>query len=614
MMHDKTNMVAGAAGALEALPERSEIAAEFQWKLQDIFPDDEAWETQLEQLVQRTEELVAFQGKLGNSADDLLKCLLLRDEIAEAFGKIFLYAGLSNDQDTRESRYQAFREKASAVMVKINSATAFIQPEILAIPEATLQEFISETADLTSYRHQLQNLMRSRAHVLSSDQEALLAMSGDISQTPYNTFSMFNNADIKFPPVKDGKGNEIELTKGRYARLMENPDREVREQAFRAFYSTYAGWTNTLAATLSGAVKRDVFYARARRHPSSLEAALHSDNIPVQVYHNVVDTINQSIQPLHRYMELRQRMLKLDQLQAWDLSVPLLAEVNFDIPYLDTRNILQTAFAPLGEQYLQDLQRSFKDGWIDVYENKGKRSGAYSWATYGIHPYVLLNYNKTLNAMFTLAHELGHAMHSWYTHQGQPYHYSRYTIFVAEVASTLNEALLMNHLLETTEDPSRRLYLLNKYVDQIRGTVFIQSLFAEFEKIIHERVEEGTALTAESLNALNRELYTRYFGPQFHMESLFDINWCRIPHYYYNFYVYKYATGFSAATALSQRIVAGDEAARDAYLNFLSRGSSAYSIDLLRDAGVDMTSPEPIQATTELMDNLLDQMETLLDS
>ena len=613
-MNQLKTFAAGAndEAAVEVLAERSEVSADYQWKTDDIFEDDEAWEAALAWIQEQVHQLKTFKGHLAGSASQLVACLQLRDEISAVFGRVFLYAGLNNDQDTREPRYQAFREKAASVMVQVNGATAFIQPEILAIDEQKLQSFIEEDKQLQAYRHQLNNLLRSRAHVLTPDQESLLAMSGEMSQTPYNAFSMFNNADIKFPAVKDEKGKEIELTKGRYSRLMESPDRQVRSDAFQAFYGTYAGWTNTLAAILSGAVKRDIFYARTRRYDNSLAAALHADNIPVPVYSNVVDTINERLAPLHRYMGLRKRLLKLETVEAWDLSVPVLSEVDFETPYDNTRKILSDAFVPLGEQYVSDLKQSFRNGWIDVYENKGKRSGAYSWASHGVHPFILLNYNKTLNDMFTLAHELGHAMHSFYTHANQPYQYSRYTIFVAEVASTLNEALLMDYLLRNTPDRDRKLYLLNKYIDQIRGTVYIQSLFAEFEKIIHERVESGAALTADSLNALNRELYTRYFGAEFNMHALFDINWCRIPHYYYNFYVYKYATGFSAATALSRNILSGDTDARDAYLKFLGRGCSAYSIDLLKDAGVDMTSPDPIRATTELMDTLLDQMEELL--
>ncbi len=597
---------------INKLPERSEIAEEHKWRLDDIFASDAEWENTFSRIEDMTPGLGKYNRQLGETPGNLVNCLRLRGQIEETFSLVYIYAGLKNDQDTRESRYQAFRDRATTLMVKINQATAFIEPEILSIPGDVLTAFIKENTELAAYDHYLKDLLRSKAHVLPPEQEELLAMAGEISQGPYTIFSMFNNADIKFPNIKDENGNEIEVTKGRYHRLMESPDRRVRKDAFDAMYHTYGNWTNTLAAMLSTTVKRDIFNARARKYTSALEAALDPDNIPVTVYNNVVNTINENLAPLHRYMALRKKMLKLDNLRAWDLSVPLLGEIKFDISYEQALETIHSGLTPLGDDYTSSLNHSFQDGWIDVYESKGKRSGAYSWATFGAHPYILLNYDSTLDDMFTVAHELGHAMHSYYTCKIQPYHYSDYTIFVAEVASTLNEALLIDHLLKTTDGREKRLYLLNKYVDQIRGTVYIQALFAEFEKLIHERAEGGEALTAELLNQLNRELYTRYFGPEFGMDAEYDINWCRIPHFYYNFYVFKYATGFSAATALSQKILTGDTTARDAYLNFLTRGSSDYSINLLKDAGVDMTSPESIEATTTLMDELLDEMEMLL--
>lgn len=598
--------------AVAALPEREAIADADKWRLTDIFAADEKWETTFTEIENGRQAIPALQGKLGESAEQLFNCLQHKDGLEERLYQLYLYAGLKNDQDTRVAEYQAFRDRVSSLVVQFNQATAFIQPEILALPEATLRGFIEDHEGLTNYRHLLENIIRGKAHVLPPAEERLLAMTGEIAQGPYNTFSMFNNADIKFPSIKDEDGNMVELTKGRYARFMESANRQVRQDAFAGMYETYGKWTNTLAATLSGAVKRDIFYARTRKYPSALAAALDNDNIPVSVYENVVGSINRNIKPLHRYMTLRKRMLGVDQLQPWDLSVPLLSDVKFEIPYKEALKTIETALAPLGDAYLADLKESFNDGWIDVYENQGKRSGAYSWSTYGVHPFILLNYNDTLNDMFTTAHELGHALHSHLTHRHQPYHYSHYTIFVAEVASTLNEALLMDHLLKTCEDRKQKMYLLNEYIDQIRGTVFIQALFAEFEKAIHDKAEGGEALTADAMSALTKDLYERFFGPAFHMHPDYQINWCRIPHFYYNFYVYQYATGFSAATALSRNILDGDTDARDAYLRFLSRGNSAYSIDLLKDAGVDMTSPAPIEATAQLMDKLLDELEALM--
>lgn len=598
---------------VEKLAARSEIETAYQWRLEDIYESDEAWEEGFRQVEGDIPAIETFHGRLAESAETLLKCLQLQDQIEENLYRLYLYAGLKNDQDTQIARYQSYRDRITSLMVKVNQAMSFIDPEILAIPEDRLHTFMEEKSGLNIYRHALHDLLRSREHVLPPDQERLLAMAGEISQAPYQIFSMFNNADIKFPSILDEHNVEVEVTKGRYSRFMESRDQRVRQDAFFAMYDTYGQWTHTLAATLSAAIKRNLFHARARKYRSPLEAALDSDNIPLAVYDNVINTINARLSPLHRYMKLRKRMLKLPELHPWDLSVPLVSEIDDKISYQEAQEMIIDALHPLGDEYQAMIEKSFTAGWIDVYENRGKRSGAYSWSTYGIHPYILLNYQDTVNDMLTLAHELGHALHSHYTQQAQPYRYSHYTIFVAEVASTVNEALLMDFLLKHTDERQKKLNLLNKYVDQIRGTVYIQSLFAEYEKKIHEKLESGESLTAETLNQLTRKLYLRYLGADFKMDEAYDINWCRIPHFYYNFYVYQYVTGFSAATALSQKILAGDSETRDAYLRFLSRGNSDYSIDLLQEAGVDMTSPEPITATTLLMNRLLDEMEVLAD-
>ena len=598
-----------ASRGVDALPERSKIEEKYKWRLESIFSDDSQWEATFSQLEKQIPDIQVYQGKLGESADTLLTCLQLRDRLYETFGKLYLYAGLHNDEDSTIAKYQAYRDRATSLMVNLDQATSFIRPEILSIPEEQLTEFIDSNPGLAEYRHYFDDLLRSKAHVLPSEQERLLAMAGELAQGPYTIFSMFNNADIKFPSIKDEQGREVEVTKGRYLRFMESRDRRVRRDAFFAMYKTYGNWTNTLAATLSTSLKRNIFYARAHKYASALEAALDGDNIPVSVYDNVIETINNNLHPLHRYMALRKKMLRLEELHPYDLFVPIVPDVHFEIPYEEARDTVMQALQPLGEEYLDVLQQSFSEGWIDVYENRGKRSGAYSWSTYGVHPYILLNYSNTLNDMFTLAHELGHAMHSFYSHRAQPYHYSRYTIFVAEVASTLNESLLMDYLLKHTDEERKRLYLLNEYADKIRGTVYIQTLFAEFEKMIHEKAEAGEGLTAESYSHLCRELYQRYFGAAFVMDKEYDVNWSRIPHFYYNFYVYKYVTGFSAAIALAQKIIRGDTAARDAYLHFLSRGSSDYSLNLLRDAGVDMRTPEPVEANTRLLNQLVEEME-----
>jgi len=598
-------------GEMKKLPERQEIADAHKWQLEDVFASDEQWETEFQEIEKLLPQFDRYIGKLSKSDSVLLECLQFRDQVEERLGKLFLYAGLKSDEDTRVTRYQAYRDQVSRLNVLFDQKTSFIHPEILTIPEDRLKQWLAKNEQLRIYRHYLEDLLRTRPHVLPPEQEKLLAMTGEIAQGPYTIFSMFNNADIKFPSILDEEARKVELTKGRYLRFLESRDRRVRHDAFMAMYSTYGNWTNTLSATLATGIKKDIFYARARKYPNALAAAMDAENIPLQVYDNVVETIHKNMEPLHRFTNLRKEMLGVDAVYPWDLFVPLVAEIKFEMPYSEARQIIQEALYPLGETYLKALQTGFEKRWIDVYENQGKRSGAYSWSTYGVHPYVLLNYNNTLDDVLTVAHEMGHALHSYFTNLHQPYIYSHYTIFVAEVASTVNETLLINYLIQKAQKAEEKLYLLNEYADRIRSAVYIQTLFAEFEKIVHEKLEAGEALTAEALSELNRELYRKYFGPAFEMHPLYDINWCRIPHFYYNFYVYKYVTGFSAATALAERILAGDTEARERYLHFLSCGSADYSINLLKEAGVDMTRPQPIEATTRKLKNLITEMENL---
>ncbi|UCF65971.1 MAG: oligoendopeptidase F [bacterium] len=593
--------------------ERSEISDTYKWKTGDVFASDQEWEKNFELLKSRLGELEKYRGQLSVSADNLLQCLQTRDQLEILSGKLSLYAGLKSDEDTRITRYQAYRDEISGLRVELNQKKSFIEPEILSIAEERLNNFFQENEALRTYRHYLDDLLRSRKHVLSPEGEQLLALSGDMSRTPYQIFSMFNNADIRFPQVTDESGTEMELTKGNFFVLMKSPDRQVRKKAFHAMYQTYQQWINTLSASLSGAVKRNIFYARARQYDSAREAALDEDNIPLQVYDNVIQTVNNNLAPLHQYMQLRKDILAQDRVNPWDLYVPLVKELKWDIPYEEGVALIEQALLPLGEDYVRVMKKGFREGWFDVFENAGKRSGAYSTSAYQVsHPFMLLNYQGMLDDVFTVAHEMGHSMHSYFTLQTQPYIYSDYTIFVAEVASTLNEALLLDYLLKNTPDKQKKLYLLNQYIDQIRGTLYIQSIFAEFEMIVHEKAEAGEALTAEFLNQVTHELYSRYYGPAFDMDPQYDINWCRIPHFYYNFYVFQYATGISAATFLSQKILAGDIGARDVYLNFLKQGASDYSIDLLKSAGVDMTSPQPIEETIRIFQKYLDNLEELL--
>ncbi len=611
----RTNVLDGSGEAPSSsaprLPERREIDSRYQWRPEAIYPSLKAWEADYEKVRRMMTGMDAFRGRLGESAETLLACLRQRDRLNERIGRLILYAGIRSDEDSRAAQFQALRDRVAALAAGLRRHLAFIQPEILSLPEGKLWNLVDRLPELGVYRHHLEDIKRRKAHVLPQQQEQLLALAEEFAQGPYNIFSMFNYADIRFPRVKDESGQEIELTQERFQKLLESGNRRVRKNAFLAFYGTYEKWLNTLAATLAANIKKNVFYAKARRYASSLEAALDEENIPPEVYQNLVDTMNQNLTPLHRYIRFRGLRLHLSTVYPWDLYVPLGEPPHFNFSYEEAVQLITEALQPLGESYQKELRRGFSEGWIDVFENRGKRAGAYSWSTYGVHPFILLNYDGTLRSVFTLAHEMGHALHSYFTQQKQPFIYSQYDVFVAEVASTLNEALVIDYLLNMTREPEKKLYLLNQYADQIVKTVYIQTLFAEFEKLIHERVEAGEALTSEFLCNLKEKLYRRYFGKAFSLGRLYCVNWCRIPHFYYGFYVYKYVTGYSAAVALSQRILSGDVAARNAYLDFLSRGGSDYPLNLLKDAGVDLTRPEPLQATAQLLDRLVEAMETM---
>lgn len=597
------------------IPKRSEIDMIYKWRTEDVFCNDDEWEQNYSNLEKEIKQLDQFQGRLSDSAKILFNCLKTRDKIGAIFDKLSIYASLKADEDTRNTKYQEYRDRISGFSVKINQKEAFIEPEITCISENKLQRFLKDLEGLKVYLHYFTDLFRSKKHILNQEGENLLALAGDMSQIPYKIFTMFNDADIKFPVIIDEKGCKVEISKGNFSVFMKSSDRRIRKNVFVGMYKTYQQWINTLAATLSGVIKKNIYYAKARKYENALKAALHVNNIPQVVYENVLNTINKNLKPLHRYISLRKKILKIDKVYPWDLYVPLMKEWKWEIHYEEAIEIIQKALAPLGKEYLSIVKTGLTSGWFDVYENKGKRSGAYSTYAYDApHPYILLNYQNMLDDIFTVAHELGHSLHSYFTTRNQPYIYSNYTIFVAEVASTLNEALLMYYMMKTTKDKRMKLYLVNQYIDQIRGTLYIQTIFAEFEKYVHERQEEGKALTPDFLNGMTKELYLRYYGPDFAMDSLYEINWCRIPHFYYNFYVYQYATGIAAATTLSQKIVQGNIKAQEAYLDFLKSGCSDYSINLLTKVGVDMTSPEPIEATTALFSDLVNEMENLLDS
>ncbi|WP_044640407.1 oligoendopeptidase F [Risungbinella massiliensis] len=594
------------------LPLRSEVDPNFTWRLEEIFATDEDWEQEYQAVKQQLPQLENYRGKLGASSGDLLAALSFRDELSSRLGKLYVYARMRYDQDTTNAHYQAYNDRVSSLHTEASSYFSFYRPEILAIPEEKLKRFLEENQELRLYELMLKELTRFRPHVLSDKEEALLAQASEVLNASSKTYSLLNNADLEFPSVVNEHGEKVEITHGRFITLMESKDRRVRQEAFAKVYDTYGKVLNTMASTLSATVKEHNFSAKVRHYDTARQAALFSNNIPESVYDQLIDTVHEHLPLLHRYLEIRKRALKLDELHLYDLYCPLVADVEMKITYPEAQQILLKGLAPLGKDYLTILQKAFDERWVDVYENKGKRSGAYSFGTYGTNPYILMNWHDNVDNLFTLAHEFGHSLHSYHTRKHQPYPYGDYTIFVAEVASTLNENLLNEYLLQTTKDKTKRLYLINHHLDKFRGTVYRQTMFAEFEKITHQKSLAGEALTAENLTKWYYELNQKYYGTGIVVDEAIGKEWARIPHFYYDFYVYQYATGFSAATALSKQILEEGEPAVKRYLEFLSSGSSADSITLLNRAGVDMTSPDPIRQAFVVFKEYLDELETLL--
>ena len=594
------------------LTKRSDVPKDYTWDLESIFLTQDDWEQVFQSLVRRLPELEALQGMLASSGQSLLRVLQQRDEVFEQLETLFVYAAMRRDEDTTNSKYQAMFDRAMQLLVRISTALSFIEPEILAIPQSTLDEYVRDTPGLQLYRQQLHDLNRKRPHVRSAEIEAVLAATGEISDGPDAIFSMIDNADLRLPRIKDEAGKDVELTKGNYMIYIRSTDRRVRKEAFEGMHGTFLKQRNTIAATLSAQVKADIFHTRQRGYASCRERALSQYNIPVSVYDNLVNAVSEYIPLLNRYVQLRKRMLGLDELHMYDLYVPIVKESGDDISYQQASETVVAGLAPLGENYVNTLKKAMSERWIDVYETPGKRGGAYSGGAYATHPFILLNFQNKRDSMFTLAHELGHSMHSFFTRSHQPFQYGDYTIFVAEVASTLNESLLTDYLLKTNSDREVRLAILNHALEDIRGTLYRQTMFAEFEQIMHSRAEEGEALTADSLSEMYHALNVKYYGGVAIVDELIDIEWARIPHFYSSFYVYQYSTGISAAIALSQQILREGQPAVDRYLKFLSSGSSDYSIELLKKAGVDMNSPEPVRQACQQFESYLKQMEDLL--
>lgn len=592
--------------------ERSETAREDTWALEDLYASDELWYADLEVMKEKTAELAGFSGKLGESAATLLAFGQKSEEVTELLTRLMEYAGRKNDEDTRVGKYQEMFGMGMSAYVALSSATAFETPEIMAIDEETLNRFYAEEPKLERYRRYIFNIRRHAAHVLSPAEERLLAMSGETAQCPDDIYSKFADADLTFPDAVDKDGKPHPLSQATYIGYMESDDRVLRKSAFENTYRTWASFQNTVAATLNSQVKNLQFHADARRYASSLEASLDNTNVPVEVYHNLIETVHHNLDKLHRYVRLRKKLLGVDELHFYDLYANLIPAVDNSIPFEQAKQTVYDALAPMGDGYRAILKQGFDNRWIDVYPNVGKRSGAY--ATLGKpHPYVMLNYNGTLDNQFTLAHEMGHAIHSYLSVTHQPTINADYVIFVAEVASTCNESLLMEHLLAKTTDKKERAYLINHFLEKFRGTLYRQTMFAEFELLLGKLNQEGVALTAERMCEEYKKLNALYFGDDIVLDDEIAYEWERIPHFYYNYYVFQYATGYSAAIALSRRILKEGEPAVKDYLDFLCGGCSKDPIDLLKGAGVDMSSPEPVNQALNLFGELLDEMEALVE-
>ena len=597
--------------AVQTLQNRQDIPTEYTWNLESIFVSNQQWENSFQNLQSRLPELEALKGTLGQSGEALLKVLEKRDELFQTLEKLYVYTSMRRDEDTTNGTYQAMADRATQLVVRASTVASYIEPEILALPQEKLNQFIKQTAGLALYEHQLQDMSRMRDHVRSAEVEAVLAAAGEVTTAPDDIFSMIDNADLKLPMIRNENGEEVQLTKGNYTPFMRGTDRQVRKEAFEGMQGTFLKQRNTIAATLSSQVKSDLFYTRQRNYDTCRERALSANNIPVSVYDNLVATVNEQLPLLHRYLRLRKKMLHLDEMHMYDLYVPIVEEKNDEVTYEQARDTVIAALAPLGDNYISILRTAFTNRWIDVYETPGKRGGAYSGGAFATQPFILLNFQDKRDSMYTLAHELGHSMHSFFTRSHQPFPYGDYTIFVAEVASTLNEGLLTEYLLHHTDDTATRLAILNHALEDLRGTLIRQTMFAEYEQQIHSAAEQGESLTADTLTEMYLALNQKYYGAETVVDDLIGIEWARIPHFYYNFYVYQYATGISAASALVQRILTEGQPAVERYLNFLRSGSSDYSIELLKKAGVDMTSPEPVRQAFQLFESYLSQMEQL---
>lgn len=595
------------------LKTREQIDKKYKWNIEAMISDESTIDRDLERIKERAEKYAKdYAGKLTESAATLFKAFKDRDSIWRDLEKIFVYARMRRDENNAESSYQAMTNKCGAVIASVSACMSFFTPELLAVSDDVILGYINEEEGLKEYEFAIRDTLRQKAHILSEAEENILAQMSEVTGATNEIFTMLNNADIKFGTITDEDGDQVEVTHGSYIKFMESHNRDVRKAAYNAMYDSYKELINTIASTYNYNTKTDVVGARIRKYESARAAALSGDNIPAEVYDNLVSVVNENLPSMHRYVALRKKLLGLDKMYMYDMYVPLIKIPENDIPYEEGLDIIREALQPLGEEYIEKMNKGISEGWIDVYENKGKTSGAYSFGSYDSYPYILLNYTDTLKDVFTIIHEMGHSMHSRYTRDNQPYIYGSHSIFTAEVASTVNESLLMQHLFNKDPDIEMKKYLLNLHLEEFRTTLFRQTMFAEFEDITHKAIESGQVLTSDWMCEQYEALNTKYYGPAVEKDDTIKYEWARIPHFYNAFYVYKYATGYSAATAISGKILAEGEPAAKAYIEFLKTGESDYPIELLKIAGVDMSKPDPIKAAMDTFNNLLDEFEKLV--
>ena len=596
-----------------AYESREEIDSKYKWDLSSMFPSDEAFEAGLEELKAYGPKLLAFKGKISTSAQALLEFLQLEDQMNLLLYKIINYAERKSDEDTRVAKYQAYVANATSAYTQVGEATSWFAAELLAIPAESVEKFYAEVPALEFYRRKLNKILNQREHTLSAEEEALLARAEELAVQPTNIFSMFDDADLTFDDAVDSEGKTHKLTSGSFVPLLMDADRVLRESAFKQLYSRFGEFRNTSAAILTSQVKNLQFFSSSRKYASSLEAALAENEIPVEVYNNLIDAVHQNFPAFYKYVDLRKRVMGLDELHFWDVYTPLVDDVDMKFTYEEACDLIVKALAPMGEEYVNLVKKGLESRWVDVYETPGKRSGAYSAGGKGMNPVMLLNFQGGLDDVYTLIHEMGHSLHTYFSSHNQEITYSDYSIFVAEVASTCNEALLSHYLLEHETDPARHAYILNHFLEGFRGTIYRQCMFAEFERDINQMNADGVALNAEVLSERYGKLCAEYFGPGIELDEEIKLEWSRIPHFYYNFYVYQYCIGFSAAIALSQRILSEGEPAVKDYIGYLSGGCSKTPIELLRGAGVDMATPDPVNAALKYFGELVDQLEQELN-